>query len=73
MYNFSNSCAIEFENEVVLTGSGQWGNKGFINANVLMYNQSGFVKYLPGLRPARFLHGCGYYISNNNKLVKIVP
>ena len=68
MYICRNSCEIEFENEVVITGSGQWNS--FVSPSVSVYNENGWVKKLPDLNIARFLHGCGYFVNNDNKLVK---
>ena len=57
-------CAIEFEDEVIFTGSEDYPKI------VSVYTIQGFKEHLPDLETGRYLHGCSYYTNNENKQVK---
>ena len=67
---FRYSCAIELEDEVVITGSGWWST--FVSAKAFVYNVSGLVRELEPLTYGRWMHGCGHYVSTDNKLVILI-
>ena len=64
------SCAIDLEEEVVITGSGWWST--FVSGQAFVYNVSGLVRELPKLTYGRWMHGCGHYFSSDNKLVRLI-
>jgi len=59
------SCAIPFDDFVILTGGFYSG----LRKTVAQYNLQGYVKYLPELNEGRWDHGCGTYSSNGNKVM----
>ena len=63
--NIRRHCAIEFQNEVIITG-GQDDPRG-----VSVYNIDGFKENLPNLVNGRYLHGCSYFTNNNNDIVSL--
>ena len=62
----SDACSIQLEDIVILTG-------GFYTKNtVSVYSTDGWLEDLPDLLTGRYVHGCGHYINNNNKMVTSV-
>ena len=61
------SCSIEFDDKVVITGGRKSGGEG--TSKVSVYDVYGFVQYLPDLIVGRKQHGCGHYINSNNEMV----
>jgi len=59
------SCAISFDDFVIITGGVYWG----INKTVSQYNLQGYVKNLPSLNQVRYDHGCGTYSTSGNKVM----
>ena len=65
---YRNACSIEVGYEVIITGGGKFGEE-ITSAKVSVYNVDGWVQDLPSLNMARFYHGCGFYINDDNKKV----
>ena len=61
---FRNACSIELSDKVIITGGYDWTTR-FKKASV--YDLSGFVEDLPDFNVARFDHGCGSYLNENNQ------
>ena len=51
---------------VLITG----GEDGFSSRSVQKYNEQGWIRDLPQMQQGRKHHGCGYYINDNNDLVR---
>ena len=60
----SRACAIELDDQVILTGGGAGGTR------VDVYNMNGLVREMPILNIARSNHGCGHYTNSDDKIVK---
>ena len=61
--SFRHSCAIEFEDEVIVTG-GNWRR-----STVSVYNDDGWVQDLAPLNKGRYGHACGHYTSDNDLVI----
>ncbi len=57
-------CAIEFPDEVILTGGMDDPN------NVTAYDLEGFKRHLPNLVNGRYFHGCSHFTNNYEQLVR---
>ena len=68
IFHHRNSCGIQFEYEVVITGGGG-ANETDASATVSIYNIEGWVKDLPKMTFARFYHGCGHYLNEDKQQV----
>ena len=62
---FSRGCAIEEEQEVVITGTGTNDRR------VTRYKMSGESESLPSLNTPRNLNACGYFINSEGATVSI--
>ena len=56
--------------KVVITGSGQW-HMNKTSAIVSVYNMTGWIEDWPSMKYARFYHGCGHYVNNENEKVDL--
>ena len=63
---FSGACAIELEDNIILTGR---VIDMYENTTVSIYDKDGWIRDLPNLQMARRDHGCGYYNDATNNLV----
>ena len=64
IFHIRRHCAIEFEEEVIFTGSED--NSKLVS----VYTILGFKEHLPDLVTGRYLHGCSYYTNSDDKQVK---
>ena len=73
---FSEACAIELQDRVVVTGgrsgsSDYYGNYNSI-ARVQEYTLSGPQEQLPDLQTPRLDHACAHYLDSQDRAVSIV-
>ena len=66
--SYRQACSIELDDKVIITGG--WKSGGLGIETVAVYDENGFVEYLPDLRFGRLQHGCGHYINSNNEIVR---
>ncbi len=72
MNSFRYSCAIGFEDKIVVTGgSDNTGTYGEPLTRVTSYTYEGFLADLPEMNEARKDHGCTYFRNNDNKIVSL--
>ena len=64
---FSDACAIELDDKVIVTGGNYVGS-----TRVDVYNLSGWIMELPHLIFGRQRHGCGQYINSDEKMVNCI-
>ena len=64
MILYSEFCAIELEDKVILTG-------GYESKHIVgVYNVDGWIEDLPQLQNQHYKHGCGHYVNNDNQIVR---
>ena len=63
---FSESCTIELEDWVVITGG------SYEQFLVMLCNIDGWVQRLPDLNNYRYDHGCGHYVDTNKEIVRLL-
>lgn len=64
MFYFSDTCSIQLEDFVIVTGG--YG----MNKQVSKYDVGGWIEDLTEINFGRQSHGCGHYTNSNNELVK---
>ena len=61
---FRDVCTIEADELVIVTGG--W----YTRNTVTEYNIDGWVRELPDLNMGRYDHGCGYFVNDNQQIVR---
>jgi len=68
-FHLRGACGINMKEYIVFTGG--YMDKGNTHVKtVSMYDMNGWVENLPDLNTARSSHGCGFYYSDKDELVK---
>ena len=68
--SYRQACSIELDDKVIITGG--WKSGGLGIETVAVYDENGFVEYLPDMNFNRQDHGCGHYINSNNEIVSFI-